>query len=206
MKTYSLIISLLFLLSLWMHYDNFQTSTANEKALQAEIISGKNKADSAHRVSLVYKDSFILSEQARILEREETERKHQATVVKVNRNNKTKAQVAQVQPLIDSLAKKDTIVMTLNVAYLACDSLQQAQAEELTAQGKLLLQTETSLNLSQNALGASQTEAGHLRQSLAASEELTKQTGKKERKKGRKEGAIVATVFFGILKVALLLL
>jgi hypothetical protein len=202
MRTYAVIVTLIALLLGWLLYDSTETSTANQRALQAEIISGKNKADSAHRVSLVYKDSFILSEQARILDREETERKHQTTVARANRNNKTKAQVAQVQPLIDSLAKKDTIVMTLNVAYLACDSLQQAQADELTAQGKQLLQTETSLNLSQNALKSSETEATHLRQSLAASEELTKQSEKKALKRGRKQAGVIGGV---LLVIALIL-
>lgn len=202
MRTYAVIVTLIALILGWLLYDSTETSTANEKALQAEIISGKSKADSAHRVSLVYKDSFILSEQARILEREETERKHQATVAKANRNNKTKAQVAQVQPLIDSLAKKDTIVMTLNVAYQACDSLQQAQAEELTAQGQQLLQTETSLNLSQKALKSSDTEAQHLRGALTASEELTRVTEKKAHKRGFLKGIGIGGV---LLIIALIL-
>jgi hypothetical protein len=80
MRTYAVIVTLIAMILGWLLYDNFQTSTANEKALQSEIISGKNKADSAHRVSLVYKDSFILSEQARILEREEREEAHKEAV------------------------------------------------------------------------------------------------------------------------------
>lgn len=83
-----------------------------------------------------------------------------------------------------------------------CDSVQVAQANELKALGLELIETTKALNLSQKALGASESEADHLRQALTASEEITRETAKKQRKKGRREGAIGV----GIIAVVLLLL
>lgn len=79
MRVYSLIISLLFLLSLWWNYDTFQTSDANTKALQSEVQSGKNKADSAHAQLQVKKDSIEILELLIANKNEETERAHAET-------------------------------------------------------------------------------------------------------------------------------
>lgn len=184
MRTYALIITLLFLLSLWWNFDTYQTADDNQKALQSEIISGKNKADSAHAELLASKDSIQILTLLIANKNEETERALDAARKAQARNNKTKSQVAQVQPMIDSLAKKDTVIHILNVAYKACDSLQIAQAEAIRAQGEELISQDRMIDLSQNALQASEAESLHLRGALSASEELTREAAKNAKRKG----------------------
>lgn len=184
MRTYAIIISLLFLLSLWLHFDNYQTADDNQKALQSEIISGKNKADSAHIELQVKKDSIQILTILIANKNEETERAMEAARKAQARNNKTKSQVAQVQPMIDSLAKKDTVIQILNVAYHNCDTLVNAQAEVIRSQGESLIAKDRMIDLSQNALQASEAESLHLRGALSASEELTREAAKNAKRKG----------------------
>jgi hypothetical protein len=106
---------------------------------------------------------------------------------------------AQTYPV--PVAILDTMIFEIQRGR-ACENVRQAQAKELEAQTQELLAKDRMIDLSQNALQASETEASHLRQSLAASEELTRETGRKERRKGRREGAGV----IGVIAVVLVLL
>ena len=81
----------------------------------------------------------------------------------------------------------------------ACDSVQRTQAKELQKMGLELAATKEGLKMAVNALAASQSEATHLRQALTASESITKETGRKERKKGRREGAGIVAVIAVVL-------
>jgi hypothetical protein len=79
MRTAIVILSILLALSLWWNFDTYQTSSDNQKALQAEIISGKNKADSAHAELLASKDSIQILTLLIANKNEETERAHEET-------------------------------------------------------------------------------------------------------------------------------
>lgn len=133
---------------------------------------------------------------------EATERAHEAARRARSRNNKSKAQVAELQSVIDSLAKKDTIVHILNVAYKNCDTLQQALTVEIKIQGEELIANQAGLKTTLNALETSQQESDKLRQVIIDNEKLSAEREKQAKKRGFKRGLGLG-ILFGV--VALLL-
>lgn len=58
MKTYCILITLAFLVSLWWNYDNLTTAEASSKALRKEIRHHQHRADSLESYALATKDSL----------------------------------------------------------------------------------------------------------------------------------------------------
>jgi len=117
------------------------------------------------------------------------------------RYQKAKNQVASLQPEIDSLAQKDTLVMVLNTAYKVCDSTVTAQQNELKAQGEELLASGAALKLSTDLNAALTLKANHLDSALVHLEKESILREKMGLKKGRRQGAAGVGVIGLILLV-----
>lgn len=170
--------------------------------LESVIREGKREADSLRSSLLNAIDTIEVQRLIIANAHEATERAREVAVKAQSRNSKTRAQVAELQTVIDSLAKKDTIVHILNVAYQACDSLQEAQAEELRAQGEELIANQAGLKTALNALETSIKESDKLRQVIIDNEKLSIEREKQARKRGFKRGLICG---IGLGIIALLL-
>lgn len=198
-KFYPLIILLLLIALTVMYVEkpsgHFQQIEARENLIR----KGKKEADSL-RASLILSADTIETQRILIANaNESTRRAHETAVKAQNRNNKTKAQVAELQSVIDSLAKRDTVVHILNVAYQACDSLQEAQANEIKAIGEELIATSQGLKTALNALQTSTQESDKLRQVIADTEKLTAERQKQAKKDRRK--SFVRGVLIGVASV-----
>lgn len=85
----------------------------------------------------------------------------------------------------------------------SCQVVREAQAKELEAQGAELLQTQKALSLSTSYSQLKDTETNNLRQALSAQEKITVETGKREHKKGLKQGFIGGAIAVTVVRVGI---
>src|SRR6478736_9866748 len=115
MKT-ALIISTIIIIFLgWLVFD---TKTTNEAELKAERSAKeyhKRLSDSLERRARIQSDSLTIAFATIRSLNAQTQEAKEVTNVWRKKYQKAKLEVAEIQPQIDSLAKTDTLVMTLNV-------------------------------------------------------------------------------------------
>lgn len=188
MKT-ALIISTLIIIFLgWLVFDLKTNNDITYHDLEASKKFNTEQANSFHDYVKASRDTIETQRLIIANKNEETERAKEFARKAQGRSNTSRVQVARVQPIIDSLAKKDTVIQILNVAYHNCDTTVQAQDAVIKAQGEELIATGQGLKTAISAFKASQEESISLRSALADTEKISELKQKKAKRKGFRKG------------------